>query len=35
MASMGAGQNCGTCHDGKTAFAAMDAARCTTCHKAP
>ena len=33
MASMAGGQNCGTCHDGKKAFGAMDVARCTTCHR--
>jgi c(7)-type cytochrome triheme protein len=34
MASMAAGENCGTCHNGTKAFGAMDAARCTTCHRA-
>jgi c(7)-type cytochrome triheme protein len=33
MASMAGGRNCGACHDGKKAFASMDAARCTTCHR--
>lgn len=34
MASMVAGQNCGVCHNGTKAFAAMDATRCMTCHPA-
>ncbi len=30
MADMNAGKNCGTCHNGTTAFAASD---CAKCHK--
>ena len=33
MAEMGAGKNCGACHDGKYAFNSTDAANCSKCHK--
>ena len=33
MAEINSGKQCGTCHDGKTAFKAGDPANCTTCHK--
>lgn len=33
MAAMNKGENCGTCHDGKTAFKSSDPAKCATCHK--
>ncbi len=33
MADMEKGQNCGTCHDGKTAFAVKEQATCNKCHQ--
>ncbi len=33
MADINAGKSCGTCHDGKKAFKAGDAANCGKCHK--
>jgi c(7)-type cytochrome triheme protein len=33
MADMNAGKECGTCHDGKKAFATSDKANCNKCHK--
>ncbi|MDH5535918.1 MAG: cytochrome c3 family protein [Betaproteobacteria bacterium] len=33
MAAMNKGENCGTCHNGTTAFKSSDPAKCTTCHK--
>jgi c(7)-type cytochrome triheme protein len=32
MADMNAGQSCGTCHDGKTAFGVKEQATCNKCH---
>jgi c(7)-type cytochrome triheme protein len=33
MADMEQGKYCGTCHDGKKAFAVKDKANCSKCHK--
>ena len=33
MKDMNAGKFCGTCHNGKKAFATKDAASCAKCHK--
>jgi c(7)-type cytochrome triheme protein len=33
MADISAGKWCGTCHDGKTAFAAASFSTCTRCHR--
>ncbi len=33
MADINSGKSCGTCHDGKKAFKASDAANCAKCHK--
>ena len=33
MDAMGAGKQCGACHDGKRAFGVMDGDRCGSCHK--
>ncbi len=33
MAKMNAGEQCGSCHNGKTAFATSDKANCEKCHK--
>ena len=33
MADMNAGKECGTCHDGKKAFATNSQADCAKCHK--
>ncbi|MBI4291259.1 MAG: cytochrome C [Betaproteobacteria bacterium] len=33
MKDMNAGKGCGTCHNGKKAFATKDAATCGKCHK--
>lgn len=33
MADLNAGKFCGTCHNGKKAFATKDAANCAKCHK--
>lgn len=34
MASMNEGKSCGTCHNGKVAFATNKPADCAKCHKA-
>ncbi len=33
MAEMEKGQSCGTCHNGKTAFAVKEKTECAKCHK--
>ncbi len=35
MEKMNKGESCGTCHDGKKAFATSDKESCVKCHKKP